>query len=450
MIAERLVRRGLSLVAEVRPGETGTALLMTLNGFVLLMAYSCIKPVREALILAHPGGAEYQAYSAGGTAVLLLIAVPAYSRVSAHLSRQHLVIGTTAFFTANLVAFYVFGRTMGTSLAFAIGFYLWIAIFNMMIVAQFGAFANDLYSEDAGRRIFPLLGLGLSLGAVAGATTARLLIGDVGAMQMMPIAAAILITSAGLTQWVHTREVRAAPTGAARAAATAVIGGRAGDAFRAVWNDRYLRYIAAFSLVFTLVKTNGDYVLAKAVAVAAHHAVSQGTLSASHVRDHIGEIFASYAVWVDVISLILQGLLVGRVVRSMGFATAFCVLPAVALGDAVLMTAWPVLTAVRIGKTVESATDYSFNSTTRTMLWLPTSRRAKYLAKQATDTFFVRAGDISSAGMIFVVARLSLPLRAVTLGNVALVVVWLLLARGILRERRALLRLAVDASRPDR
>ena len=73
------------------------------------------------------------------------------------------------------------------------------------------------------------------------------------------------------------------------------------------------------------------------------------------------------------------------------------------------------------------------------ILWLPTSRQAKYLAKQATDTFFVRAGDISSAGMIFLAAQLDLPLRAVAFSNVILVVAWLLLAKAILREREALL-----------
>ena len=110
-------------------------------------------------------------------------------------------------------------------------------------------------------------------------------------------------------------------------AATAVVGGRAGDAFRAVLNDRYLLYIAGFSLLFTLVKTNGDYVLARAVEDAANLAVSQGTLPPSHVQNYIGEVFANITFWVDVISLALQGLVVSRVVKYLGFGAAFCVLP---------------------------------------------------------------------------------------------------------------------------
>jgi ATP:ADP antiporter, AAA family len=430
----RLASRAVRLVADVRPGEMPMALLMALNGFALMMAYACVKPVREALILAHPSGAEYRAYAAGGTALLLLLAMPLYGRVGARLSRNRLVVGTTLFFASHLVAFYLVGVTLGSSLGFAVAFYLWIAIFNMMIVAQFWGFANDLYAEETGHRVFPLLGFGVSLGAVVGAATAGALIARLGVMPMMMVAAAILSASAALSQWIHARDAHHVGS-----AATAAIGGGGGggEAFRAILSDRYLLYIAGFSLVFTLVKTNGDYVLARIVEETANHAVRAGTLVPAQVPRFIGETFAGYTFWVDAVSLVLQGLAVSRVVRYFGFGAAFYTLPFLALGDALLMTVWPVLAAVRLGKTLESATDYSLNNTVRNMLWLPTSRPAKYLAKQATDTFFVRAGDISSAALVFVAVRLEWPGWAIPLSSMALVGAWLLLARGILRERAA-------------
>ena len=39
--------RALKPITEVRPGETISALLLTLNVFLMLSAYYCIKPVRE-------------------------------------------------------------------------------------------------------------------------------------------------------------------------------------------------------------------------------------------------------------------------------------------------------------------------------------------------------------------------------------------------------------------
>ena len=429
------------LVTDVRAGEGTTALLMALNGFLLLMAYSCIKPVREALILARPDGAEYKVYMAGATAVVLLGVVPAYARVSRHLPRNRLVVGVTLFFVAHLAGFYALALTVGSTLPLALAFYLWIAVFNMMIVAQFWGFANDLYSEEAGKRLFPLLGLGTSVGALVGAALAKGLIVRLGALQMMPLAAAMLLASAGVSQWVHTREAGRATGGQAREAATGAIGGSAGDAVRLVMGQRYLQLIALFSLLFTMVKTNGDYVLAHVVEDAARTAVAAGVIGADGVQNYIGGIFASYSFRVDLISLVIQAVVVSRVVKHLGLGVAFFVLPLVAMTDGVVMAAWPVLAAVVAGKTAESVVDYSFNNTVRNILWLPTARRAKYLAKQAVDSFFVRAGDVSSAALVFFgVRQLGMPVRGMAIVNLVLVSAWLLLARAILREHARLAR----------
>ena len=204
-------------------------------------------------------------------------------------------------------------------------------------------------------------------------------------------------------------------------------------------SQRYLLLIAVFSLVFTMVKTNGDYILARVVRDAARAAVSGGSLRPDQVRDYIGGFFASYSVWVDILSLAIQAFVVSRLVKRFGLGIAFAVLPVIALANAATMAVAPVLAAVRFGKTAESATDYSLNNTIRNVLWLPTSRRAKYLAKQAIDTFFVRVGDVSSAALVFLgVERLGGSVRAIAGANVVLSAVWLVLARAILQEHTRL------------
>ena len=53
-----------------------------------------------------------------------------------------------------------------------VAFFLWVGIFNLMIVAQFWSFANDLYTKDQGERLFPIVAFGASLGAVMGSGVA--------------------------------------------------------------------------------------------------------------------------------------------------------------------------------------------------------------------------------------------------------------------------------------
>ena len=71
-------------------------------------------------------------------------------------------------------------------------------------------------------------------------------------------------------------------------------------------------------------------------------------------------------------------------------------------------------------KVADNSLDYSLGNTTRQALWLPTSREAKYKAKQAMDTFFVRAGDVAQAGLVFAGERLALTVPAFAAINVVL------------------------------
>jgi len=88
-------------------------------------------------------------------------------------------------------------------------------------------------------------------------------------------------------------------------------------------------------------------------------------------------------------------------------------------------------------KTAENATDYSVMNTGKQMLWLPTSRAEKYKAKQAVDTFFVRTGDLLSAGIVYAgTTWLALDVRGFAVTNVVLTLAWLAVAALLLREHR--------------
>jgi AAA family ATP:ADP antiporter len=76
-------------------------------------------------------------------------------------------------------------------------------------------------------------------------------------------------------------------------------------------------------------------------------------------------------------------------------------------------------------KVADNSLDYSLGNTTKQALWLPTSREAKYKAKQAVDSFFVRMGDVFSAGIVWIGERLLLTIPAVAGIALALTAGWL-------------------------
>ncbi len=94
--------RFLRLFADVRPGEGLMAVLLALNIFLLLTAYSILKPVREALILGQ-GSAELKSYMSAGMVVVLAIVVPLYGNLASRVTRRRLINVVTTFFAGCLV-----------------------------------------------------------------------------------------------------------------------------------------------------------------------------------------------------------------------------------------------------------------------------------------------------------------------------------------------------------
>ena len=439
------IERALRLVTDVRAGEGATALLLALDVFLVLGAYYLIKPVREALIGAVHNGPRYKSYMGAGVATAIFIAVPVYARLASVWPRKKLILRVSSFFAANLVAFYFLGLTpwvkgeLGATV-FGLGFLLWMGVFNMMIVAQFWAFAADIYTEDQGKRLFPLVAVGASLGAIAGSYTVKSIVQTVGTLQMMLISATVLVASALLTQVIHGRATKGkaedAPPGAQEKDAEK--GDEAANqedkrgAYSLVLKNKYLLLIAIFTLLFTFVNTSGEYMISQLVSDAAKE--HEHTKEA--IREFIAGYMGDYFLWVNIAGLVIQLFLVSRIVKYAGFRVAFLVFPVVALASATMITASPTLEAVRVGKTTENSIDYSLNNTVRNMLWLPTTRRMKYVAKQAVDSFFARLGDVFSGAAVFIlVGQLDLGVRGVAAMNIGLVLAWIYVAWRTVNER---------------
>ena len=440
--------RVLNLFADVRAGEGVTAVLLMLNIFLLLAAYYLLKTIREPLILSVQGGAEVKSYSAAAIAGVLMILVPLYSALASRVSRVPLINGVTAFFILCLIGFFFLNQA---GVAIGIPFFIWVGIFNLMVIAQLWAFANDVYTVDQGKRLFAIVGFGASLGAIAGSFFTGKLVSQYGPYPFLIAAAVLLGLCMLLTNVINAREKagaddetrtegdRAEAAGAPAAASSQGDGkvrGRSG--FALVFADRYLLLIAVLMLLSNLVNTTGEYILGKTVVgvVTAHGGAAAGSMDEKKI---IGEFYGNYFTWVNIISALLQAFVVSRVLKYLGVRAGLLVLPFVALFGYFAMAFVPIITFIRGAKIAENSLDYSLQNTTRNALYLPTSREAKYKAKQANDTFFVRLGDLASAGLVFAgTTWLAFGPKQFALTAVALVVVWLVVAFALGRRFQSL------------
>jgi AAA family ATP:ADP antiporter len=406
----------LGLVADVRPGEAPTALLLTLNIFLLLTAYYLLKVAREPLILVE-GGAEVKSYAAVGQSILLVGVSAVYGWLAARVKRMALIAWVTAFFFFNLLAFAAVGSR---GVHVGVTFFLWVGIFNLTIIAQFWSFAADIYTEDQGKRLFSIIGVGSSVGAVAGAGIADRL-SFLGPFGLMQVAAAVLLACLGITYVVQRRESQR--DSVARRPPPAAL--HEGNGFALILRDHYLLLFAALVFVLNVITKTGDYVLDRKIIEAAHEASHSSGVT---VVSFITSFKARYFEWINVLGVVFQVLLVSRAIKYLGMRGALVIMPVASLvgyGTALLS---PVLTVLFVARVVESSLDYSLSNTTRQALWLVTSRDDKYKAKQVIDTFVVRAGDAISAGVVWVGSHAKLPPQGFLAFNVVLSLTWLVLA----------------------
>jgi AAA family ATP:ADP antiporter len=437
-----VLERVLSVAAEVRPGEGATAVLLAVNVFVLLSAYYTIRPLRSALLLPVqiplPGGRvmtgpEIQSYTGAILAALFLVIVPLYSALASRVDRMRLINTVTMFFVVTLVGFYFLSRLNVSPTLVAVTFFLWVGVFNLMIIAQFWSFANDLYTPEQGKRLFAIVGFGGSVGAIGGALIASNLITRVGLLSMMLIGSAELLIALGLTNLIHRRELRRPKAVVDKTEEQPLSGG---GGFKLVLGERYLLLIGLLTLAVQLVNTNGNYILNETLARTARDTIA-GTGQSE--GQFIGSFMAGLDFWQNVLSMVIQFFLVSRIFKYLGIGGALFVMPLISLTSYGVFAFAPVLAFIRLTKIAENATDYSLQNTVRRALFLPTSREAKYKALQAVETFFWRAGDMLSGVFTFVLIQwLAMSVRGFALVNLVIVLVWLALAVSLARENRRL------------
>lgn len=406
----------------VHADEVAGVVLMALTAFLLLTAYYLLKTVREPLILLQ-GGAEVKLYARAGQALLMVGVVYLYGELARRVGRTKLLSFVFLFFISNLAVFTVLATT---DLAIGLPFFLWVGVFSYTVVAQLWALAADIYTDEQGKRLFPIIGAGSSIGAVVGALFARSLV-PFGPPTLMGTAVVILLGCVALILWIghrapHTHREQDTPDKPLADQTT----------WQVLSHDRYLILIAGLVVFLNWVNSSGEYLLDRTLVVAAHDATATDAAS----KAYIGAFKADYYFWYNTLGLTLELFVVSRVFRLVGVRKALYVMPifaVLAYGSAVFL---PVLAMLRLVKIGENALQYSLQDTSRHALFLVANRVEKYVGKTATDTVAVRIGAIMSTLMVFVGARLGWSTTTFIAINVVLAVVWLGFAMMVGHEHR--------------
>jgi AAA family ATP:ADP antiporter len=377
----------------LRPGEGRSVAVFFAYALLMMLSYYILKTIREPLLLGS-SAAQMKSYAYAVTALLLLAIIPVYGWAFRNMRKQQLTRYVTVFFLFNLALFWLAGRA-GWDIGFA--YYVWVGIFNLMITAQFWAFAADSYNVGAGKRLFPVIMIGATLGGLLAPSLSGALFSTLGPWLLMLIAMALLALTVPLVGWARSavpadcRSLGPLPNEQAHGG---LLGGIA-----LVLTDRYLFLVALLIVLLNWVNTTGEYILAELVVRQADAAVAAGT--AAGKSEFIASFYGNFYFVVNGLTLIFQVLIVSRVIQRSGVRGAVLILPLITLLGYGSLAFLPVFGVILLVKLIENSTDYSLMNTTRHALYLPLSAAQKYEGKTANETFFWRLGDLAQAGVIY-------------------------------------------------
>jgi AAA family ATP:ADP antiporter len=460
------LERFLRLFTEVRAGEGPIALLMFANVFLILCSYYFIKPLREGWIMVSEISGleqmEVKAYTYFGQILLLVIAIAWYSGLVNRWPRAKLMTWATLFFMSNMVLFWFlqpdfFFEHLPVS---GIVFYLWVGIFGVFVVAQFWAFAADVYSDEAGRRLIPMVAIGATAGAAFGSQITEFLVEGgfpdllemLGLEALAALARRIFVTesllllaliplgaSIVLTRIVDRRQGSPGPPEKSDEAPASLFGG-----LPLVLSSRFLLAVTIITLLLNWVNTNGENLLTRVLETALKsQAAAEGVTEAEAVRQFMyagtAAFYGNFFKLVNVVALLLQAFVASRLLKYGGFGAILMLLPVVAFTSYATMALVPILVMVKLMKVAENATDYSINNTARHVLWLPLPSDVKFKGKPTIDSLFVRLGDgMATLTVLIGVRMLGLATAGFFAFNVTLVLVWIFFAVIVVREHRRL------------
>jgi AAA family ATP:ADP antiporter len=300
---------------------------------------------------------------------------------------------------------------------------VWFSVFNLFATMLFWAMMADRFSLEQSKRLFGVIAVGGTLGAIFGPWLATVLAKPLGTAALLLVAAGFLVLALGAA-WRLTRaypEKNHAPASSGHAP----IGGSAWEGFQAVFRSPYLLAICAYVLIVAIMATFIYFTRLQMVAA----------LGAN--LDMRTAVFARIDMITQMATLVLQAIVTGHLMKRLGVSVALALLPLTAaagfLGLAILGS---LATLVAFEATFR-AVQRGIMRPARETLFTVVARADRYKAKAFIDTFVYRGGDVLGAQTEGLLGRLGMGLAALASFALPLAAVWLALGVWLGYAQRA-------------
>ena len=446
----------VSRILNIKKEELPLAVLSAVYFFCILCGYFFLRPVRDAMGVAR--GMDELRWLFVWTARVSLVVGLAFGGVVSRTNRRRFipigylcVIGCLIVFAGMLIVDGaagggLIGTDTETPVARYVGytFFVWLSTANLFVTSVFWAFMVDIFDVRQGKRMFAFIGIGGTLGAIAGGWATNVISGMTDSVYLpaglMLIGAAFfglaIVVMLSLDRLVFGSQRSqltadgAAIEGHQRAgdrdvAGEGDIGGTFWEGAQAVVRSPYLLGIGAYIALMAISNTLIYFTQANIIL---------------DDRDTFSELIAGFAqldVFAQVATLFVQIFVTTQVIKRIGVGWTLVILPVVTMLGFAVLSAWATFGVMAVFQAVHRATRDAISRPARETLFSVVSPSEKYKAKPFVDVFVYRGGDLAGAGVDSMFAAMGLTLAAVAAATVPVAGVWAVLCLALGRAQQA-------------
>ena len=351
--------------------------------FVLMTAYFILRPVRDSLSSDWTDAQLSWLWTS--TFFISVIAVSLYGAVISRIRMRVIVPSMYAFFAATFVAFYIAGNTLGDNDLVNRAYYVWLSVFSLYHLSIFWTFMSGLYNKQQAKRLFAIIAMGATAGAIVGPFIATLFAQKIGNLNLLLIAALLLILPiAFIGRLEHLRisdlgnsDMQADLAGGRELSANPFSG------FGTFVSNPYLLAIGLFIVLYVVMNTFIYFELRK--------------MMGDFDRELRTQVWAGIDLAVNSLTFVIGLFVTGRLATRFGMPATLALIPVFMVGGWVLVALSPVLAVLAGLQIARRAGNYAITRPGREMLFTAVDADTRYKAKPVIDVVVYRGGDMLTA-----------------------------------------------------
>lgn len=426
------MRKLLYRIFDIREGEGFIASLMF--GFIFLLTASLliVKPVRNSLFLVK-FGADKLPYVYILVALFSAIIAFLYSKFSKKASLNYLIITTLVISILSLLFFWVLLHFQYQGGWLLYTFYIWVAIFGVITSTQFWILANHVFNAREAKRLFGFIGAGAISGGIFGGLFTNSLAQKLNTENLIFFCVGFLMICIILLNLVWRKTVRLRSSERAFRTRGLSRSELTDSPIKLILKSRHLTYLASIIGISVVVANLVDF---------------QFSAVASRIITDADQLTAFFGFWMStlsIVSLVIQLLITGRIMKHFGVAASLFFLPLGLLLGATAILITPVLWTAVLVKVSDGSLKHSINKSGIELLALPIAHEIKNKAKAFIDVF-IKNFSKGLGGILLIILTLGLGISVqhISLLTIVLIVIWTLLIFRVKYEYVNSFRVAIE------